>query len=291
MSTLPLSAEAVERTRLPLERATQLPGAAFTDPGGAASGSSRSCSSGGWICAGHVDQVRERGEFLMVEIGGESVFVVGDDDGPPARVPEHLPPPRRAARRRARGRRAAPAVPVPRVDLRLRRHARERAVHRRARGLRARLLRAQAGPPRGRRGAGAARPVRRGAAARTSTSATSPTHLARYRTGELQARRADRLRRRRQLEGDRRELQRVPALPGRAPGAQPALALPLRRDDHGRGRVVRRLDDARRGRRDDGGRRRHGARPPIEGAHRGRSRASCTSCCSPTRWSRCTPTT
>ena len=87
--------------------------------------------------------------------------------------------------------------------------------------------------------------------------------LARYRLRRAAARRADRLRRRRQLEGDRRELQRVPALPGRAPGAQPALALPQRRDDRGRRRVVRRLDDARRGRRDDG-RRRRGARPQAD---------------------------
>ena len=58
-------------------------------------------------------------------------------------------------------------------------------------------------------------------------------------------RRADHLRGRGQLEGDRRELLRVPALPGRAPGAQPALALPVAARAHGRGRVVRRLDDAR----------------------------------------------
>ena len=30
--SLPLSAAEIERTRVPLERATQLPGAAFTDP-------------------------------------------------------------------------------------------------------------------------------------------------------------------------------------------------------------------------------------------------------------------
>ena len=70
------------------------------------------------------------------------------------------------------------------------------------------------------------------------------------------ARRRDHLRRRGQLEGDRRELLRVPALPGRAPRAQPPLALHERRGVRGRRRLVRRLDDAHRGRRDDGRQRR-----------------------------------
>ena len=37
----------------------------------------------GWICAGHVEQVSKRGAFLQVEAGGESVIVIGDDDGLP----------------------------------------------------------------------------------------------------------------------------------------------------------------------------------------------------------------
>ena len=86
----------------------------------------------------------------------------------------------------------------------------------------------------------------------TTTSATSRQHLAHYRLGDLAARRRDHLRRRGQLEGDRRELLRVPALPGRAPRAQPPLALHERRRVRGRRRLVRRLDDAQRGRRDDG---------------------------------------
>src|SRR5947207_2022307 len=57
------------------------------------------------------------------------------------------------------------------------------------------------------------------------------------------ARRAHRLRRGRQLEGDRRELQRVPALPRRAPRAEPPQPLPLRRGGRRRGGLVRRLDD------------------------------------------------
>ena len=81
-ATLPLSIRELERTREPLERATMLPGAAFTD--------SRvldweldSLFRGGWICVGHVDQVRERGDYIMVEVGRESAFVVADDDGAP----------------------------------------------------------------------------------------------------------------------------------------------------------------------------------------------------------------
>jgi glycine betaine catabolism A len=82
MPTLPLSADAVRLTRLPLERATQLPGAAFTDPEVLA-WEIEEVFQRGWICAGHVDQVNQRGSFVMVEIGRESVLVVGDDQGVP----------------------------------------------------------------------------------------------------------------------------------------------------------------------------------------------------------------
>jgi Rieske 2Fe-2S family protein len=82
MPTLPLSADAVQLTRLPLERATQLPAAAFTDPA-VLNWEIEQLFQGGWICVGHVDQVNERGKFVMVEIGGESVFVIGDDQGVP----------------------------------------------------------------------------------------------------------------------------------------------------------------------------------------------------------------
>jgi Rieske 2Fe-2S family protein len=79
---LPLRAAEVERTRLPLEQATQLPRAAFTDPT-VLDWELESLFTGGWVCAGHADQVRERGDYLKVEIGGDSVFVVADDDGLP----------------------------------------------------------------------------------------------------------------------------------------------------------------------------------------------------------------
>jgi Rieske 2Fe-2S family protein len=79
---LPLTAADVERTRLPLERATQLPRAAFTDPA-VLDWELATLFRSGWVCAGHADQVRSRGDYLMVDIGGDSVLVVADDAGIP----------------------------------------------------------------------------------------------------------------------------------------------------------------------------------------------------------------
>ena len=116
---LPLCAADVERTRLPLERATQLPRAAFTDPA-VLEWERANCSRGGWICAGHVDQVGARGDFLTVEVGGDSVFVIADDDGLPRAF--HNVCRHRGARLLESPRAAPPPpVPLPRVDLRLRR--------------------------------------------------------------------------------------------------------------------------------------------------------------------------
>jgi Rieske 2Fe-2S family protein len=81
-ATLPLSIRELERTREPLERATALPGAAFTDPR-VLQWELENVFMGGWITVAHADQVRERGAYVMVEIGRESVFVVADDDGAP----------------------------------------------------------------------------------------------------------------------------------------------------------------------------------------------------------------
>ena len=77
---LPLSIRDLARTREPLERATALPGAAFTDAR-VLQWELENVFMGGWIAVAHVDQVRERGAYVMVEIGRESVFVVADDDG------------------------------------------------------------------------------------------------------------------------------------------------------------------------------------------------------------------
>ena len=118
-------------------------------------------------------------------------------------------------------------------------------------------------------------------------------HLDHYRVEGLAPRRARHLRGGGQLEVDRRELQRVPALSRRAPRAERPEPLHERRGYGGSRRLVRRIDDAARRRGDDGARRRHRARPAA------RSRASpattsgrsSTSCCSPTRSSRSIPTT
>ena len=78
----PLSIRELKRTREPLERATMLPGAAFTDAR-VLDWELDNLFRAGWICVGHVDQVGARGDYVMAEIGRESVFVVADDDGEP----------------------------------------------------------------------------------------------------------------------------------------------------------------------------------------------------------------
>jgi Rieske 2Fe-2S family protein len=79
---LALRADDLARTRRPLEAATMLPRAAFTDASVHA-WELEGLFLGGWICVGHADQVRERGEYVMVELGGDSIFVIADDDGVP----------------------------------------------------------------------------------------------------------------------------------------------------------------------------------------------------------------
>jgi Rieske 2Fe-2S family protein len=79
---LPLYAADVERTCLQLQRATMLPGPAYTD-WAVFEWERANLFRGGWICAGHVEQVGQRGKFLTIEAGGENVLVIGDDDGLP----------------------------------------------------------------------------------------------------------------------------------------------------------------------------------------------------------------
>jgi glycine betaine catabolism A len=78
----PLGPAELELTRRPLERATQLPGAAFTDPD-VLTWELEHLFRREWLCAGHADQVRERGEYVTVGLDGESVLIVADDDGLP----------------------------------------------------------------------------------------------------------------------------------------------------------------------------------------------------------------
>jgi Rieske 2Fe-2S family protein len=78
---LPLYAAEIERTLAPLEQASLLPGAAYTDP--AVLEWEHANFFRGWICACHIEQVSERGRYVQVEAGGESVLVIGDDGGLP----------------------------------------------------------------------------------------------------------------------------------------------------------------------------------------------------------------
>jgi Rieske 2Fe-2S family protein len=79
---LPLHAADLERTCVALERARMLPGAAFTEAG-VLEWERANFFRRGWICAGHISQVAERGRYLTCDAGGENVLVVGDDDGLP----------------------------------------------------------------------------------------------------------------------------------------------------------------------------------------------------------------
>jgi Rieske 2Fe-2S family protein len=82
MPELSLPAEAVERTLQPLEHATQLPGAAFTDDEVLHWELDRIFARE-WVCAGHVDQLRETGQYLMVELDRASVVLVAGEDVTP----------------------------------------------------------------------------------------------------------------------------------------------------------------------------------------------------------------
>ena len=156
---LPLSAADIERTCLPLEQATMLPGAAYTDYA-VFQWERANFFRQGWICAGHIEQVASRGQFLTLDAGGENVLVVGDDDGLPRAFLNTCR--HRGARLVIQPAGTPPAhpVPVPRLDLRLRRQPQERALHRRPGRLRPEVLLAARDPARGRRGPRAARPLR-----------------------------------------------------------------------------------------------------------------------------------
>ena len=79
---LPLDSAQVSETLRPLEQATMLPPAAFTDPA-VLDWELEKIFCAGWICVGHVSQVSEPGRFLMREIGRDSVVVIGGEDGRP----------------------------------------------------------------------------------------------------------------------------------------------------------------------------------------------------------------
>jgi Rieske 2Fe-2S family protein len=79
---LPLDSAHVSETLRPLEQATMLPPAAFTDPR-VLDWELENLFCDGWICLGHISQVDEPGKFLMRELGRESVVVIGGEDGRP----------------------------------------------------------------------------------------------------------------------------------------------------------------------------------------------------------------
>jgi glycine betaine catabolism A len=79
---LPLDAAEVEATMKPLERATMLPPRAFTDQQ-VLDWELETIFGRGWICAGHVSSVAEPGAYAMREVGDQSFFVIGSDDGRP----------------------------------------------------------------------------------------------------------------------------------------------------------------------------------------------------------------
>jgi Rieske 2Fe-2S family protein len=81
-SRLGLDPEQVLRTLEPVERASMLPPAAFTDPD-VLDWELHDFFESGWICAAHVSAVAEPGAWVMREIGDESFFVIGGKDGFP----------------------------------------------------------------------------------------------------------------------------------------------------------------------------------------------------------------
>src|SRR5215216_2642130 len=76
----PLSREELEPTLRPLHEASMLPPRVYVDETVAAWEAERLFLDG-WVCAGHVSSMAERGVYLTREVGGESLLVVGDDDG------------------------------------------------------------------------------------------------------------------------------------------------------------------------------------------------------------------
>lgn len=80
-TNLPLDPREVTRTLKPVERATMLPPGAFADP--AVFDWELDNIFRGWVCAGHVSAVDEPGKFVMRELGGDSVVIVGGEDGTP----------------------------------------------------------------------------------------------------------------------------------------------------------------------------------------------------------------
>ncbi|MEM7412071.1 MAG: aromatic ring-hydroxylating dioxygenase subunit alpha [Myxococcota bacterium] len=77
---LPLSPESLEAAARPLEKAGTLPAEAYTSPAVYAL-ERRHLFEGGWLCAGRVDQVPERGDFAPLDLLGDRLMLVHGSDG------------------------------------------------------------------------------------------------------------------------------------------------------------------------------------------------------------------
>ena len=218
--TPPFTEAELAETRRPLLEATQLPPRAYVDEEVAGWEAER-LFLGGWVCVGHAQPLASRGAFYTRDIGGESLLFMGDDEG------------------RAHGvfnvcrHRGARLVSEPEGTMR----RLQCPYHAWCYGFDGSLKSAphteeieNFGSP----GLNRVRMEERHGLLFADVSGTAgplddhlgdlTPHLEHYRLGELERARRDHLRRRGELEGDRRELLRVPALPGRAPRAQPPLA-------------------------------------------------------------------
>ena len=80
MAAAPFTVEELEPTRRPLLEASLLPQRAYVDEDVAA-WEAEHLFLGGWVCLGHAATVAGRGRFLTRRIAGESVLLVGDEDG------------------------------------------------------------------------------------------------------------------------------------------------------------------------------------------------------------------
>ena len=223
----PLDPREIERTLEPVERAHMLPPRAFVDD--EVFEWERANLFRSWICVGHVSAVDEPGKFVMRELGPDSVVVIGAEDGRPRAFLNVC---------RHRGARI-----VEEAEGKVRKRLRC-PYHAWSYGLDGSL---QAAPHMDGiedfdRSCWGLMPVRLAVVGGlvlvdlSGEAADADEHV-----GDLagapralpervaRARRRALLRGRRELEGDRRELQRVPALPRRPPGAERAQRLHERR--------------------------------------------------------------
>jgi Rieske 2Fe-2S family protein len=78
---LDLDPRDIAQTQQPVERATMLPPTAFIDDGVLEWEVDQIFR--GWVVAGHISSVNERGKFFVRQVGTDSVVIVGGEDGTP----------------------------------------------------------------------------------------------------------------------------------------------------------------------------------------------------------------